>query len=119
MAAAGMVAPLLLTRPAPGPGPRAVASASMVAASAVVLAAGYLVQSSAGIGGAVPALGLGDAILWGKHDRRTKRGKRYLGTFGKIRPRKPKATPWSAEQNGGLLQWAPEGSSKPPRTANP
>ena len=30
-------------------------------------------------------LTMSSAVLWGRHDRRTKKGKRYLGTFGKVR----------------------------------
>ena len=51
-------------------------------------------------------------VVWGKHDRRTKKGKRYLGTFGKCRPRNPEVSPYSKRFYNLQLQWN-RGSGSP------
>lgn len=43
---------------------------------------------------------------------------RHAGTHGKVRPRKPDATPFSQEYWGRKILWLPPGggTSSPPRT---
>lgn len=68
--------------------------------------------------GMAGALDLQNPFLWGRHDKRTKKGKRHIGTYGKVRPRKPDATPFSQEYWGRKIRWTPSGGgvSAPPRT---
>mmetsp|Transcript_53062 Transcript_53062/g.126244 ORF Transcript_53062/g.126244 Transcript_53062/m.126244 type:complete len:132 (-) Transcript_53062:121-516(-) len=95
------------TFPAP---PVAARAAATVAVGAVTLAVAAHAGSTLMVG---QATDLQQSILWGRHDRRTLKGKRKIGTYGKIRPRKEAPSPWSLKGNDLVISWLPNGCGKP------
>eukprot|EP00277_Geminigera_cryophila_P018913 CAMPEP_0179444696 /NCGR_PEP_ID=MMETSP0799-20121207/28123_1 /TAXON_ID=46947 /ORGANISM="Geminigera cryophila, Strain CCMP2564" /LENGTH=124 /DNA_ID=CAMNT_0021231959 /DNA_START=74 /DNA_END=448 /DNA_ORIENTATION=- len=123
MAAAGS-----LVRSLPSAWTRISAASAMLPSAAAMLARPIarvlpLVAAAGSLCGAATlgmaaAADLQDPFMWGRHDKRTKKGKRHIGTYGKIRPRKPDATPFSQDYWGQKMHWIPPGggSGSPPRT---
>ncbi|EKX44689.1 hypothetical protein GUITHDRAFT_152941 [Guillardia theta CCMP2712] len=61
------------------------------------------------------ASGLQSNYLWGRHDRRTKKGKIHIGSYGVCRRRKPEPGPYSRDFNGYDFSKTPPNRAKPPR----